>query len=298
VLHHKVGLPLACYLHGGSSAVDTVAGLYFPNYSEQGVIGEDDHDKIFEESFNDWWKGAGAGAGAGEDTKDGEKAFVKMLAERVHQSLSLSRRAWGVKDDVFARKGRTRGYVGVLVQCDRDNKRRASPVPGDEPAQGDGAGDAPVLLVEVGLENEEWWTKLNHGYQYLRCVENLQGPLLLAAITFEPRGDGADPLHHRIGVFLATSSPSGSPGDDPDDGPFERRKFGTSLLWRSQATCIEKLSQSFGRVLRAARLLVEWDAAESLHRYLGPNCCLLIGPEVTSACIFVRETWPAFGATS
>jgi hypothetical protein len=296
VLHHKVGLPLACYLHGGGSSFDDVARLYFPNYSEQqGVVGEDDHDKIFEESFNDWWKGAGAG----EDTKGGEKAFAKMLAERVHQSLGLSRRAWGVKDDVFLRKGRTRGYVGVLVQCHRDNdKQRPAPAPGDEPTQVDGSGGAPVLLVEVGLENEEWWTKLNHGYQYLRCLENLQGPLLLAAVTFEPRGDGTDPLHHRIGVFLATptGAPKCGPGDDPDCGPFEKRKFATSLLWRSQATSVEKLSQGFGRVLRAARLLVEWDAAESSHWCLGPNCCLLFGPEVTSISILSARRRPAFGA--
>jgi hypothetical protein len=52
ILHHKVGLPLACYLHHDSSSIPP----YFPSFSVEGVIGVDDHDEIFEKRF-DAWKG-------------------------------------------------------------------------------------------------------------------------------------------------------------------------------------------------------------------------------------------------
>jgi hypothetical protein len=247
VLHHRVGLPLACYLHNGGSSVDDVRP-YFPNFSAQHVL-PDDHDGVFEKRFGQWIGGS-------------EKAFTKGLAEDIGASFLASPRAWSVEHDIHVREGRTRGSVDVLVQCRRDNE------------QGGSAAEAPVLLVEVGLENEEWWMKLNQGYEYLSCLKNFRRPVLLAAVAFEPRGGGADQLRHRIGVFLAAPR-----SDRPSDPGRERKLYSTSLLWRSQGTSATALSRSFGRVLRATRLLAEWDGAESSYEYLGPNCCR-IGPEV------------------
>jgi hypothetical protein len=276
VLHHKVGLPLACYLHGGGSSTvdDDVARLYFPNVSAKGVVRADDHDRIFQESFN-FCKAR---------RQVGETQFTAKLTENIQQSLNLSRRAWSVEKEHPVVGGRTRGRIDILVQRHGDNKQGAASSQDDEQEQGGSAEEASVLLVEVGLKNEEWWAKVNQAYEYLECLKNFHGPLLLTAITFEPKGG-----QHRIGVFLVT------PRGRPSGGPGNERKFATSLLWRSQETSIEELSQSFGRVLRAARLLVEWDEAETSYQYLGPNCCL-IEPEVTSICVISGERSPARAA--
>ena len=63
-----------------------------------------------------------------------------------------------------------------------------------------------------------------------------------------------------------------------------------SLLRRVQTESLTELSESFGRVLRAAYLLPGWNAtAKSSYRYLGPSCCRVNVSEVRGAiCMCVR----------
>jgi hypothetical protein len=267
VLHHKVGLPLACYLH--ESSIERIQPYYnLPTSSAvvEGVGASDDHDEIFEKCFDSWLPEKRRGVAS-------EKDLTKRLAGDVQSALnSRGENIWAAVDEHWVKEGRTRGYIDLLVRCRKANEPKAM----IEREQSTTAADAarqgvPVLLVEVGLGNEAWWAKVDQRFEYLKCLNDIKGPLLLMAVTIDVNAE-KDHLH-RIGVFLVTPKRSSSHTGD-------RRKYVSALLWRDQARGIKTLSQSFGRVLRAARLLVEWDAEESTYQYLGPNCCR-IGSEVT-----------------
>jgi hypothetical protein len=267
VLHHKVGLPLACYLH--ESSIERIQPYYnFPSLSAvvEGVGVSDDHDEIFEKCFDSWLPEKRRGVAS-------EKDLTKRLARDVQSTLnSRGGNVWAAVDEHWVKEGRTRRYIDFLVRCRKANELKAM-IEREQSATADADAQqgAPVLLVEVGLGNEEWWAKVDQGFEYLKCLNDVKDPLLLMAITVDAN---AEKEHlHRIGVFLVTPKRGSS-------NPDSRRKYVSALLWRDQARGIKALSQSFGRVLRASCLLVEWDAEESTYQYLGPNCCR-IGSEVT-----------------
>jgi hypothetical protein len=130
----------------------------------------------------------------------------------------------------------------------------------------------PRLVVEVGLDNKQWWKKFHRGISYLRHLKGFRTSkaALLAVVTVGEKEAA------RIGVFLVTPKLVRR-----DEGTTARCEYRVSLLRHKQTASISELSGEFGRVLRATCQLPAFLAASDDmlergdFRYLGPSCCLV-----------------------
>jgi hypothetical protein len=138
--------------------------------------------------------------------------------------------------------------------------------------------DRPLLVVEVGLKNMSWWSKVDQGLRYLKYQTTFgtSEAALLSVVTLEEDGDKTVA---RLGVFLVTPKVV---VDTFEDG--ERQKsveFRVTLLWHDETHGIDDLSRGFGTILRATCKLPGFIVASRAmldrraYRYLGPNCCLI-----------------------
>jgi hypothetical protein len=153
-----------------------------------------------------------------------------------------------------------------------------------ERVEGTGEVHHPRLVVEVGLDNKQWWKKFHQGISYLRCLEGFRTSkaALLAVVTVGEKEAA------RIGVFLVT--PKLVRGDEGTT--TARCEYRVSLLRHEQTASISELSSEFGRVLRATCQLPAFLAASDAmlergdFRYLGPSCCLVKhnGKKVSRPC--------------
>jgi hypothetical protein len=162
-------------------------------------------------------------------------------------------------------------------------------------ARGDGS---PILLVQVGLKNDKWWSQYHQGILYLHgLADTRDNPVLYAVVTLadpnpgrkNARTESAEPaaakagggFAARLGVFVTAA-----PG--PDEPP------GAALVWHGRAGSAGQLSRQLGRVVRAARLVPGWIGASERaaaaagwrHERLGPVCCKLFrgdGSQVRAA---------------
>jgi hypothetical protein len=153
-----------------------------------------------------------------------------------------------------------------------------------------------VMLLEVGLNNVHWWSKVHQGVMYLEdlltCDQKkdgiqFSGPALFAVLTIEPT-ETKEFKAGRLGVFLVT------PRTSPDeDGKTDFRvcllsRFETSqesIIASTPAERLTELSRVFGQLLRASCKVpaldaAPIDAADMDFEYLGPNCSR-IGDEVS-----------------
>jgi hypothetical protein len=151
---------------------------------------------------------------------------------------------------------------------------------------------APVLLIEVGLQNEDWWKKVDQGIMYLQALTKVDGnddekedkarftkPMLFTVVTIDKKN--RELMSARLGVFLCTQRNPESPSDD----------FRVALLWRTETKDLQELSKAFGRMLRATCLLPKWkDTVRENYEYLGPNCCR-IGDKVRRSVWYVVVAW-------
>jgi hypothetical protein len=249
-LHHKVGLCLTSFLHEGK--VGEQVQQLFPNLVKSSPDLEEDEslDRILIEGFRSWRKLP--------IKKRTEPSLTGAIFNGIDSALkSQSGCTWTVKKEARVGKGATTGRVDILLQR-HDAEAKAEVV--------------PALAVEVGRHNDEWWSKLDQGMEYVRLLGSFREPFLLVVLTFsEPQHRGKTFLLDtaRIGVFLVTprSDPSSSSSSSSGDN------FRLSMLWRGQTSDVDSLSRDFGRALRAALLLPCWSAASMDYDYLGPNCC-------------------------
>jgi hypothetical protein len=144
----------------------------------------------------------------------------------------------------------------------------------------------------VGLQNEDWWKKVDQGITYVQALMKVDGdddekedkarftePMLFTVITIEKKN--LELMSARLGVFLCTRRKPESPSDD----------FRVALLWRTETKDLQDLSKAFGRMLRATCILPKWkDTACENYEYLGPNCCR-IGDRVRRSVCYVVVAW-------
>jgi hypothetical protein len=153
---------------------------------------------------------------------------------------------------------------------------------------------APVLLIEVGLQNEDWWKKVDQGITYVQALTKVDDgdddddekedkarftePMLFTVVTIDKKN--RELTSARLGVFLCTQRNPESPSGN----------FRVALLWRTETKDLQELSKAFGRMLRATCLLPKWkDTDCKNYEYLGPNCCR-IGDKVRRfICYLVVE---------
>lgn len=161
------------------------------------------------------------------------------------------------------------------------------------------SGTDTVMLLEVGLNNVHWWSKVHQGVMYLGDMLNCEqkkgirfsGPALFAVLTIEPT-ESKEFNSGRLGVFLVTpkTTPSAE-GDVKDFRVCLLSRFETSQETIGASTPAERqveLSRVFGRLLRASCKLPALDAASIDFEYLGPNCSR-IGDKVRSRAPKLRD---------
>jgi hypothetical protein len=249
VLHHKLGLPFACYFY--SPTIYSRVMEHFPELRVQFDAPERRchlraaFNNVLNRACNAWLHGAC-------EKQPEEKDFAAGLSEKMKEALQ----PYQMSVDHDKSLPNTSYRPGIVV-------RQAST-------------GHPLLLIEVGLSNAGWWQKMNQCTMYLpwlRDFENeLKHPVLLSVLTIESGMRKRKPVFSlaRIGMFLATSTKT-APSVVPD--------FRLALLHRAEATGSRALSEELGKLMRAACLLPAWASAPSpteghrqRHEYLGPNC--------------------------
>jgi hypothetical protein len=263
VTHDKVGYPLLCYLNNKdwravfpAFALPSDPRNIHPNDDDRHWNGA---DMLLRSEYENWIQ---------EAQKNGKVPHEKKLTEKIAQGMATALRA---SPD---------GTVITEVLHEQSVKTRTPDMSGFVDVIALGSGGSPVLLVEVGLLNDDWWKKLDQGLMYAPGLKNFAAqPIMLVVLTVNvKKGDPLNVDGGRMGVFLVT------PRSDFLEEAHYLRKFRMSLLRRVQTNSLAELSEAFGRALRAACLLPGWNstaAADSGYRYLGPSCCRV--PSCSSA---------------
>lgn len=139
-----------------------------------------------------------------------------------------------------------------------------------------GRDDIPLMVMEFGLFDGEWWCKFHQCAQYVellyetgKCIQ----PILMSVLTIE--NQILDKNHYKqmkVGVFFCR--PSSSP-DNPKD-------FRMSLLWHSNSKTRDLSSNDFGMVLYiTAKFQQLRKKCSAEYEYFSSNCCRY-GEEVSS----------------
>ena len=254
VLHHPMGLPLTCLLENKSES--KVKELLLRNFSDQleTQLKSDAFDDLFSACYSSW-------------TNPGEPALTAALSTRMGEAMKASNLE-ALHQYLVSRPP---GKIDVLVRRVAHDKSSST---------------APVLLIEVGLQNEDWWKKVDQGITYVQALTKVDDekrdtarftePMLFTVVTIAKTN--RESMSARLGVFLCTQRKPESPSDD----------FRVALLWRTETKDLQELSKAFGRMLRATCLLPKWkDTACENYEYLGPNCCRIGDKVRTSVCYVV-----------
>jgi hypothetical protein len=258
-----MGLPLTCLQENRSES--KVKEQLLRNFSDQleTELKSDAFDDIFIECYSSWT----------ETENPGELALTTALSTRMGEAMKASSLE-ALHQYIVSHP---QGKIDVLV-------RRV--------AHDRSSSTAPVLLIEVGLQNENWWKKVDQGITYVQALTKVDDdddekenkthftePMLFTVVTIEKKN--REMMSARLGVFLCTRRNPKNPTDD----------FRVALLWRTETRDLQDLSKAFGRMLRATCLLPKWkDIAFENYEYLGPNCCR-IGDKVRRSVCYVIVTW-------
>jgi hypothetical protein len=262
VLHHKVGLPLALFLYDKDKNDVHVPECFQikPNLRSFIDGGDGSVKALFESCYKEWIYESLFSKRA-DETK-----LTAILTKVMNDSLKTFNLKVSKEKLVPDLPSDGNGRIDILVHRNNDS--------------------TPVLLIEAGLDNADWWSKAQQGTIYIPGVINASAdPMLLAVLTLKaPRQKiwrSRRFESSRIGVFLVTPKKE----EDTIDGHFR-----IALLWRSSPENVATLSADFGKILSASYLLTRWiddEKSNSLdddqksrtvsgrtkYMYLGPNCC-------------------------
>jgi hypothetical protein len=287
VLHHQLGFPLLCYLHGSDAfrragvrcpelvrQVDPPAHDPPPRQPQQHNPQEGrqdrqqqpppppqqprqpqpprwgDFDTLLQEAFVDWLLRAGV-----QGRVPYEPALTGKLSERMNRALAPHGMTSDHNSSVRTEVETVTGRPDILVREAAANRH-------------------PLLAIEVGLSNSDWWQKMDQILKYLVGLrdndDKFTQPILLCVLTIET-DRGCVFAGARIGTFLATCTKT---------SPAQTKDFRLAMLRRAETTDLALLSTELAKVVRAACLLPSWVAAtrqvpadENFRQeYLGPNC--------------------------
>jgi len=250
VLSHPLALPLLHMLHGnnpGKLGYLWRTSKFYKDDDDDGTESTS-FDRIFENTFNNWLK----------VTKRDEPGLSKALANAIeleHEDMKFHS-----DSEVRMNHGdKIRSHYGIIdIFLTPETETEST----------------PFAIIEVGLNDVDWWKKMDQSMKYLAKMGSdqtdnrlrFEEPLLLVVLTIE--GGGGAPsdkeLKVRLGVFFC--SPKSTCKDD----------YRISLLWQSHTNNLTKASKDFGRLLRATSDFSRWRVDGQVNvrwEYLGPNCC-------------------------
>jgi hypothetical protein len=247
-------LPLVALSHDGERATSRSVQKLFPRFNAaEPIDGCGSLGGVFSKCYEDWAKDV--------EAKQNEAALASKIAAELAEALPKEK--FSVQKDQNDPDPLTNGCVRCDVTVGSLQGAKQT-----------------VLMVELGLNNEDWWRKFDRGLRYMRNLESLAGPALLAVVTLAGPGQGGTPKtgpktgdFARLGAFLVTKRPGRTPSG---------AEFRISLLWHERAKGLRAASGGFGRIVRAACLLPEWiEESKAMkeagsYGYLGPNCCKIV----------------------
>jgi hypothetical protein len=145
----------------------------------------------------------------------------------------------------------------------------------------------PLMIIEVGMDGEEWWDKFDQCVQYLDMMSQLKEnqlvtfdrPLLMSVISIDKDNENGDIDKVKIGVFFC----------HPKRGKMSTRVV---LLWHNVSNNLPDASISFGKVLEVTthfqKLVNDTTrdlSSELQYEYFSSNCCK------TGNRVRDRNTW-------
>jgi len=200
----------------------------------------DNLDSILKDSVNEW-----------EDKgQKGEKALTAWLSTKIN-AHAISTGVYSNKEMYVKSKTGATGYIDILL----------SGTPG--------AMDR-LAVVEVGLNNADWWAKFQQGSKYvdylMESPKEQKEPLLLGTLTLE-----TNPRRTKLGVFLCVPSSS-----------LPKAHYRIIALGYTVSTTLEDASKAFGQFLRTTSWFSDWRGLTSTddYQYLSSNCCRVGGTKV------------------
>jgi hypothetical protein len=221
------------------------------------------------------------------DAPPNEKALTKLLAEKLNRTLlhgtglhAESELLVDFQPESVIGTNQKPAFIDMLVYDGNDVV--------------DNATDA-VLLLEVGFSKpkndvNDWWTKADQGVHYMECLDNAKKQIftnrMICAILTIDKEPNLDFKSAKLGVFLcervAANMTTTTQGLD----------FRMSLLWHQHCNRLEQLSEDFGRLVQAARVLPNLNstiAPTTTYEYLGPNCSRVGDMVHANCCALLHE---------
>jgi hypothetical protein len=286
LLYHELGVPLACYLDGPEAfrtaqrqAPELFQSVPMTNATVPFTTKPHEPspprcDDFLKESVEEWIGAARAVGGVPM-----ERGLTSLLSTRMREALQEDGMTVAHDEKLVAAGGGGFGFGGypdILV-------RQHEILEGDHHRQ-----TYPVLLVEVGLRNGEWWKKVDQALMYAAAGGLLPGfdadmPILVTALTLEiaevrkPNTKSKPQKKKRRTSSTTKSTTIGS--KQPPSGAFQRGRIGTFLvttatnaskrstcaddlrvilLRRVETASVSVLSAEMGKVISAAQLLPAW----------------------------------------
>jgi hypothetical protein len=236
VIYHPLGLPLAEALHGH----DPCELLYLGQTCR--VIAKDNLDKVLKDSILEW---------RANSRKEPDLTYI--LSEKIMEESKQTGLLSDNEKPVTLNHEKSKGRTDLLLSS-FDEKKRLK----------------PLAVIEVGLNNSEWWKKFQQGTKYIdalfeheqkdhpKCVD----PLLVAALTI-PKSSLGEPWESKFGVFLCVP---------PSDTSHATCRI--ILLWHTRTSTLEAVSEAFGRFLRITASFADWrQNAAAEYQYFSSSCC-------------------------
>jgi hypothetical protein len=176
VLHHPIGLPLTCLLENKSES--KVKGLLLRNFSDQleTELKSDAFDGLVSKCYSSWTET--------EDPR--ELALTTALSTTMGEATKAS----NVEVLPQYPVSRPPGKIDILARRVAHDRSFST---------------APVLLIEVGLQNEDWWKKVDQGITYIQALTKVVDvddekedkarftePMLFTVVTIEKKNKQND----------------------------------------------------------------------------------------------------------
>ena len=224
VLSHPLGLALLLAFHDNVAIQDNDLPSWFNHFHD--CKNNTTYDKVLAESVADW-----------RNAKRSQMTEPK-LTELMESKTKTTCKSALVQGQVKLLKDQSddtsSGYMDMVVVGTKEDD------------------NTPSLVIQVGLNKNNWFKKLYQGMKYLEllCLEvnaknnrSFKKPQLLAIVTLDKDGKD-DQVDFQIGVFLCWRK------------DFQSNNFRMSLLWHFKTDSLEHASKLFGRTLVIAQKLV------------------------------------------
>jgi len=270
VLSHPLGLPLLLAMN--ECKVPDELKAHIPCFQHEKDSAA--FDSVFGSCFRSWTEESYGDSKADDQKMPGEPALSSAVVKEINNIANNQQQPIFARGELRVReKPYPDGKIDIIISPDQDKNTSKE--------------STPLMVMEVGLNGNDWFQKLDQGMKYLQrmCMSQdlklvrFEEPLLLAVITAD---DKKSPAEFQMGVFLCTRKDSSKPDDN----------FRMALLRQLKTDDQNIASQFFGRMLWLSKEFNQWrhnshklkvgieeeqkegnDQDDSHYEYFSSNCC-------------------------